>query len=102
MKNDKELKMLRIFLDGPSKVIQAVNEAAEFVCSDWPEGEGFGSSDRRAVYHDALRTILGAKNYLAWSRGQVEINPVEWDMFTSYANNRISEELLKSEERYAY
>lgn len=94
--------MYRIFLDGPSKVIQAVNEAAEWVCGDWPEGQGFGSSDRKAVYHDALRTIMGAKDYLAWTKGEIEINPVEYDMFTSYANNKISDELFKAQESYAY
>lgn len=91
----------RIFLDGPSKVIRAVNEAAEWVCGDWPADEGFGSSDRAAVYRDALRSILGAEVYLKWSKGEVKINPVEWDMFTNYANNRISEELMRSEERAA-
>ena len=92
----------RIFQDGPTKVINAAKESAEWICEDWPEGEGFGSSDRVAVYHGAMRQILGNENYKKWSNGVLEINPVEWSIFVDFANNCISDELLKAQERYGY
>jgi len=105
MKNDKELNMIedyRIFTNGPTKVTNAVREAAEWICEDWPEGAGFGSSDRASVYHLAMRYILGNENYKLWSHGALKINPTEYSMFTEFANNCISEELHKAEERYGY
>ena len=95
------MKTVSIFEKGPSFVADQIVEAAEWVCGDWPQDEGFGSSDRKAVYHDALRSIIGAENVSNWMKGNLEFNPVEWQMFKDFADLQINEQLIRSEQRYA-
>jgi len=58
-------------------IMNAADQAAEWVCSDWPEGQGFQSSDRRAVYRSALRDLIGARYVEMWVRGEVELDKSE-------------------------
>ena len=63
--------MINLFEKGPAFVMGNCENAAEFVCSDWPEGCGFGSSDRGAVFRSALRDTIGCENAENFFKGKL-------------------------------
>lgn len=85
------MTQIKIFEKGPKFVFDKCLEAADWVCGDWPEGQGFGSSDRAAVYRSALRDVIGAANAEMFFKGEVELNPTELEMFKMGVSNAISE-----------
>jgi hypothetical protein len=87
--------MVRIFEKGPKFVFGKCLEAAEWVCGDWPEGQGFGSSDRAAVYRSALRDVIGAANAEKFFKQEIELNPTELELFKTGVSNAISEVFAK-------
>lgn len=89
------MKKVKIFEKGPKWVFAQCMESAEWICGDWPEGEGFGSSDRAAVYRDALRSVIGAENAKNHFEGNLELNPTELEMFKMGVYNAISEVFAK-------
>jgi len=80
---------VKIFEKGPKFVFDRCMEAAEWICGDWPEQEGFGSSDRAAVFRSALRDVIGAENAENFFKGNLELNPVEIDLFKTGVYNAI-------------
>ncbi len=82
--------MINLFEKGPAFVMGNCENAAEFICSDWPEGCGFGSSDRGAVFRSALRDTIGAKSAEQFFKGQIELCETELSMFKMGVNNAIS------------
>jgi hypothetical protein len=83
------MKQVKIFEKGPKFVFDRCMEAAEWICGDWPEQEGFGSSDRAAVFRSALRDVIGAENAENFFKGNLELNPVEIDLFKTGVYNAI-------------
>jgi len=83
----------RIFEKGPTFVMEKIDSAAEWICSDWPEGSGFQTSDRNAVFRDALRDVIGAKNAEMFFKGQIVLDPAELSLFKTGVNNAISNHL---------
>lgn len=82
--------MINLFEKGPAFVMGNCENAAEFICSDWPEGCGFGSSDRGAVFRSALRDTIGCENAEMFFKGELELNDTELSMFRMGVNNAIS------------
>ena len=83
----------RIFEKGPTFVMNQIDNAAEWICSDWPEGCGFGSSDRAAVFRSALRDTIGARFAEMFFKGEIELDPSEVSLFKQGVNNAISNHL---------
>jgi len=73
----------------------AIEESVDFICGDWSPYEGFGSSDRVAVYHSALRNII--PDFKAWEKGEVEIDVLDMMEFRSICDDKISEALKANE-----
>jgi len=82
--------MINLFEKGPAFVMGNCENAAEFICSDCPEGCGFGSSDRGAVFRSALRDTIGCENAENFFKGNIELNETELSMFKMGVNNAIS------------
>jgi hypothetical protein len=82
--------MINLFEKGPAFVMGNCENAAEWICSDWPEGCGFGSSDRSAVFRSALRDTIGAESAEKFFKGQIKLNETELSMFKMGVNNAIS------------
>jgi hypothetical protein len=91
MEKGVNMEKVNIFSKGPTIVFGHIKEAAEWICSDWPEGAGFQSSDRNAVFRDALRNTIGAANAEAFFKGQLDLNETELSMFKTGVNNAISD-----------
>ena len=76
-------------------VMNACDQAAEWVCGDWPEDQGFQSSDRRAVYRSALRDLIGARHVEMWVKGEIELyKPELWqvqDMCDIFINKYLAD-----------
>lgn len=87
------MKSVRIFEKGPSFVMGKIDEAAEWICSDWPEGCGFQTSDRNAVFRSALRDVIGVKNAEMFFKSQLALNETELSLFKTGVNNAISNHL---------
>lgn len=85
------MESVKIFEKGPGYVFSQCMEAAEWICGDWPKDEGFGSSDRAAVYRDALRSVIGAENAKNHFEGKLELNPTELELFKMGVYNAISD-----------
>jgi len=76
-------------------IMNACDQAAEWVCGDWPEDQGFQSSDRRAVYRSALRELIGARYVDKWVKGEIELyKPELWqvqDMCDIFINKYLAD-----------
>jgi len=89
------MKSVKIFEKGPKFVFDRCLDAAEWICGDWPEDEGFGSSDRAAVYRSALRDVIGHENANNHFDGKLELNPTELELFKTGVYNAISDVFAK-------
>ena len=87
------MKKVKLFEKGPSYVADRINDAARWICEDWPEGCGFQTSDRNAVFSSALRDTIGAENAEGYFKGKVEISEIEMALFKNGVNNAISANL---------